>query len=225
MGHEDCVIRSLFHRGYGNEEGCWSFSEPLVLLRGKAQAPAVSHTLALYDALWGESIAPAPPMLARAVKLELDCGATHLAINRTRRPGVGPGRCDLTIYVDHLRQMGNSRRLCALLDEMLPWRREVLAWVNYLWDRQPWGRSFPAGINSGDYGDRLVQRLLQVLAETDGLPFLLLQFPPIAQSWQVELKRMLGRREGMTMAVFMEDVNQMVGGLFRAMQTQGGMAC
>jgi hypothetical protein len=163
-------------------------------------------------------------MTASAVKLELDYGGTHIAINRSRRPGVGPGRCDLTIYVDHLRQMGNTRRLCAVLDELLPWRREVQAWVNYLWDRQPF-RLGNGGVGDEDYAGRLVQRLLQVLAQTKGLPLLLLQFPPIAQSWQEELGRLLGGREKATMAVFMEDVNQTMGGLFRAMQTQRGMAC
>jgi hypothetical protein len=164
-------------------------------------------------------------MTARAVKLELECGTTYIAINRARRPGVGPGRCDLAIYVDHLKQLGNTRRLCAALDELLPWRREMLRWVDYLLDRQPWGRSFPVSISSGDYTDRLLGRLLEVLAQTDGLPLLLLQFPPIAQNWQHQLGQTLGRLDGTTVAVFMEDVNQMVGGLFRAMQTQGGIAC
>jgi hypothetical protein len=223
--NKDCMIKSLCHRGYGREEGHWNFNEPLVLLTGRAQSPAVSHTLALCDALWGEMLPATPLLTARVVKLELECAGTHIAINRSRRPGVGPGRCDLSIYLDNLKQMGNSRRLCALLDEILPWRRGLLAWVDYLWDRQPFGRSLAFNASNNDYAGRLMERLLQVLAQTNGLPLLLLQFPPIAQSWQQEFRRMLGERKGTTVAVFMEDVNQTMGGLLRAMQTQGGMAC
>lgn len=225
MEKEDCVIESLLHRGYGKEEGCWNFTEPMVMLWGKAQAPAVSHTLAISDALWGESMNTTLPMTARAVKLELTCRGTHIAINRSRRPGVGPGRCDLAVYVDHLKQMGNSRRLCALLDEILPWRRGLMTWVNYLWDRQSFGRGLTDDAASVDYAGRLMKRLLQVLAQTNGLPLLLLQFPPIAHSWQQEFMQVLEERNGTTVAVFMDDVNQMMGGLFRAMQMKGEILC
>ena len=225
MGNADCTIRSLFHRGYGWEEGSWNFSQPLVTLTGKAQSPAVSHTQALCDALCGDLLPSPPPMTARAVKLELECEGKHIALNRNRRPGVGPGRCDLAVYVDHLRQMGNTRRLCVLLDELLPWRRDLLAWVDYLWDHQPFGRSLAFSSANSDYAGRLLERLLQVLAQTNGLPLLLLQFPPITQGWQAELGRILKDRDGTTVAVFMDDVNQTVGGLFRAMQTERRMVC
>lgn len=200
------LMRRLLYRGYGTKDGELFFNSHLVEWEGSGGSGDSAPLRALADALWGED-----PGRGAFCRLELACGENEIIIQRTRCPGVlAPWRTRLDVFVDGLRQMGNPVRLEAFLSNLLPWREETRRLRQCLCQPSTTGHE-PASHDG--YHARLLRRLAHVLAQSQHLPLLILEMPPLVQDWQGRFAELAGKRSGYTVLCHQSQVGRILDGM------------